>query len=264
MHYKKRTVKEELIKCWRRLLIPFLVINGICFLIRVFIFKDASLIEILKTDLYRESDVMCNPLWFCLSLSLVRILYQLFKNDRIRPIVVLIFFIIAVFLNYYSYGLDDKRIISIPPWIGNIFLGFFFYGLGDYMKEIQFKRKPFVIAIILFLGFQFFHVSLDFYKNASENSYLLAVLYDLSGIIVFNNLFKLCLNVKIPLLTHIGANSMVYYISHYTFFYLLLINHAYEAPDWLVFAVAVTLTIVFLLLMDWLLTKTPMKWLIGG
>lgn len=264
MFYKKRTVKEELLKCWRRLLIPFLVINAICFLIRVFLFNDGSFIEILKTDLYRESDVMCNPLWFCLSLSIVRILYQLFKNDRIRPIVVLFSFISAFLLNHYSYSLASEHLLSIPPWIGNIFLGFFFYGLGDYLRNIQFNKTCFIISGLLYLLFQFFPNSLDFYKNATGNNYLLSVLFDLSGIILFNNLFKLWMNRQMPLLTHIGANSMVYYITHYTFFYLLFMDHVYEAPEWVVFVVAVILTILFLLLMDKLLMKTRMRWLIGA
>ena len=266
MLYKKRGVKEEFQKCWSRLLVPYLVINVLCISVRIlislFITKEATVLEILKVDLYRESDVFCNPLWFCLSLALVRILYQVFSKERIKPVIVALSFIIAFLLFLYCYRLGvDRRIINIPPWVGNIFLGLFFYGLGDLMKEFQYKNYCFVISAVLFVFFLFVPSYLDFYKNISEK-YLLAIVYNLSGIILFNNIFKRWLNVKIPLLTHVGANSMIYYITHYTFF-IALFYHYVEAPGWLVYIVSFLLTVVFLYLMDLVFTKTRMKKLIS-
>ena len=262
MFYKNRTLKEEFNKCWRRLLIPFLTINAICILIRVFIFKDATPLEILKVDLYRESDVMCSPLWFCLSLSLVRLLYQDFSNKRIKILFIIASLVIAFLLHLYSYKLGDERIINLPPWIGNIFSGYFFYGLGDLLSNNQFNNYSFTISAILFGVFLFFPYSLDFYKNASDN-YMLSIVYDLSGIILFNNIFKRCINTRTPLLTHLGANSMIYFITHYTFFYLSFSSPIVETPVWVNCLISFILTTLFLFIMDILFTKTRMRWLIG-
>ena len=264
MFYKQRSLKEELDKCWRRLIIPFLVINAICILIRIFITKDAAPLEILKVDLYRESDVMCNPLWFCLSLAIVRILYQALSKVRIKLVAIIISFVLAFLLNRYSYHLVGGRIINIPPWVGNIFLGLFFYGLGDILRDYQFKKPFLLLSVIIYIIFLFFPSPLDFYRNVSDNSYLLSVFYDFSAIILFNNIFKSLLNVQVPVLTHVGANSMIYYITHYSFLYLLFMNYNYDMPSWVTCIITIILTAVFLLFMDLLFTKTRIKWLIGN
>jgi hypothetical protein len=266
MLYKKRSVKEEFQKCWRRLLTPYLIINAICLFARIlvdlFITHEATVLEVLKVDLYRESDVLCNPLWFCLSLAMVRILYQSLSKVKTNNVFILLSLVFAFLLNFYSYHLGDRRIVNIPPWVGNVFLGYFFYGLGDVLRDFQFGIKCFLVSALLFIVFLFFPNYLDFYKNAS-NQYLLSVVYDFSGIIVFNNLFKRWLNTQIPLLTHVGANSMIYYVTHYTFF-LLVLNNNYEAPSWVKLIVALIQTALFLFVMDIIFTKTRMKWLIGG
>lgn len=262
INYKQRTVEDELQKCWRRLLIPFIVINAICILIRCFVSKDASILEILKVDFYRESDVMCNPLWFCLSLSIVRIVYQLFSNTRFKHFFIYFSFLIAFLLYLYSYQPEGiERIISIPPWVGNLFLGYFFYGMGDFLRDYQFNKYLTIASTIVYLVCLFFPCSLDFYKNYSENNYLLSTVYDLSAIIAFNSLFKRFIDIRIPLLTHIGRNSMIYYITHYTFFYIFFTDNNHLANSWVI---AFIITVIFLFVSDILFTRTRLRWLIGG
>ena len=108
----------------------------------------------------------------------------------------------------------------------------------------------------------FFPYYLGFYDNSSD-CYPLSVLYNFAGIIFFNNLFKLLLDRNIPLLTHIGKNSMVYYITHGTFFYLLFAVHTFPNQGWGLYFISIAITAVFLYLMDILFRSEKLKWLSG-
>ena len=78
-------------------------------------------------------------------------------------------------------------------------------------------------------------------------------------------------------MTHIGENSMVYYITHGTFFELLFVIPIYKTSGglknaiglgnvtgWPLYIGTVLLTLLFLTLMDYLFRKTKLRALIGG
>lgn len=273
MFHKERTIKDEFIKCWRRLLIPYLIINLCCALIHIIFFREGvHITEIIKVALYNECEDLCYPLWFCLSLAIVRLGYQIINNKANGiKLPFAVFTLACAFLMYlYSYKLGDDSAIksflpfSIPYWFGNIFLGFFFYSLGDLLQEKQFNRYLYYVALLIYVAHLFFPVFLNFWYNLS-NSYLLSVLYYVSGIIVFNNVLNRWLNKRVPLLTHIGENSMIYYITHGTFLELLFSLSLFKAASgWPLYIVAFILTILYLLGMDILFRKTKFKVLIGG
>ena len=264
MFHKQREPIIEFKKCWRRLLLPYLVINICCLALHIVFFRgDASVSEIIKVAIYNECEDLCYPLWFCLSLAIVRIAYQLLTgNGRINKWLVICLALSIAFLMYlYSYRLGDvnafKRLlpITIPYWFGNIFLGLFFYGLGDLLRKKQFNRYLFVGALFIYIAHFFFPIFLNLWYNLSDY-YFLSVLYYISGIIVFNNVLRRYLDKCIPVLSHVGENSMIYYITHGTFYELLFILVPFKtSAGWLLYIETFIVTIVFLYLMDKLFRK---------
>ena len=284
MLHKERTPKEELQKCWQRLLFPYLVINTCCLLLHIlFLGADSSILEIIKVAGYNEVEDLCYPLWFLLSLAIVRLVYQFITNkSSINEWVISCFALSFAFLMYlYSYKLGNDSVIksilpvTIPYWFGNVFLGLFFYALGDLLREKQFNRYVFVGALLLYVVHLFFPVFLNVWYNLSD-LYLLSVLYYVAGIMVFNNVLSRWLDKRIPLMTHIGENSMVYYIIHGTFFELLFVVPIFNTSGGLISTIGLgsvtgwplyigtfLLSILFLSLMDFLFRKTKLRTMIG-
>ncbi len=269
MFYKQRSVKEEFYKCWHRLILPFIIINLFCFILHSIINGGESLLEHLKVSIYRESEAMCSPLWFCLSLSIVRVLYQLIYNLlklKKRWMILSISILFAFLMYVYSFKIDNTRFVfanTIPLWIGNVFLGLFFYSLGDLMRDKQYNKFLFIVATVIYLIHFTAPYYLDFFINYSD-SYLLSVLFYISGIIVFNNALKRWLNKSITPLTHIGKHSMIYYITHWTPIYLIFVIYDIKATGWPQYIVAFILTFLYLISMDFLFRKTKLRVLIGG
>ncbi len=273
MLHKNRPLNEELQKCWRRLLLPYLVFNVCCIVAHIVLFRgDVSVAEIIKVAIYNECEDLCYPLWFCLSLAIVRMVYQTIssKGKHFKLIVAFLALLFAFLMYFYSYKLGDESaiksilLVTIPYWFGNVFLGLFFYSLGDLLKDRQFNRYLFIVALFIYVVHLFIPAFLNIWYNLSD-SYFLSVLYYVAGIIVFNNVMDRWLNKRVPLLTHIGENSMVYYITHGTFFELLFYIPAFRAASgWPFYFGIILLTIVFLSGMDLLFRKTKLRSLIGG
>ena len=271
MLHKKRPIKEELQKCWRRLLLPYLVLNICCSVTHIIFFRgDASVAEIIKVAIYNECEDLCYPLWFCLSLAIVRIVYQTVTNkSKVNKWILACQALLLAFIMYfYSYKVGDdsalKNIlpITIPYWFGNVFLGLFFYNMGDLLKDKQFNRYVFVVALFIYVAHLFFSVFLNIWYNLSD-SYLLSVLYYVAGIIVFNNVLSQWLNKRIPILTHVGENSMVFYLIHGTFLELLFtIDPLKTTTGWALYISTFFITIIFLTCMDILFRNTKLNLLI--
>ena len=267
MFYKERQVLDELKKCWSRLLIPFFSINAIC-MCALLIFGHHSFVELIKVFIMEESMRFCGALWFLLSLAIVKVSYPLLTHTLKINKWILCFssFTTAFLLSIYTYKLTEIVGIPIPRWFGNVFLGMFFYALGDLLRERQYDRYIFAIALPIYIIHLFFPCYLDFIWNSSR-IFPLSVLYYVSGIILFDNVFKRLFNYKIFLLTYIGKNSMVYYITHYTFFRLLftlLDRYSINLVGWPLYLVTLVISIFFLTSMDYLFRIKEIRWIIGG
>ena len=131
------------------------------------------------------------------------------------------------------------------------------------MRDTQFNKSILIVSAIIYIIHLFRPAYLDFYNNKSS-AYLLSVIYDIAGIILFNNLFRKLLNKKIRILTHIGTNSMVYYITHSTFFYLLYVAHTFSILGWHLYIISIFITILFLIIMDYLFQIKRIRWVVGG
>ena len=106
-------------------------------------------------------------------------------------------------------------LLYIPYYIGNIFHGLACYSAGHLLKEKQFNRYILLLSLVLFLIHFIYPSILGVRSNSCDKNYFLGTIYNLSGIIVFNNIFYRFFNKKIGLLSYVGQNSMVYYVTHY-------------------------------------------------
>lgn len=161
-------------------------------------------------DLLMTGSVSGNlPLWFLISLYCVQVIYNEFYIRHIKPIFLflggLLFASLAFYLN-----------LLYPYYISTVTLGLAAYAFGYMFRERQYKNSCLFISLVLYLVIFIFCPSfIGFRANILNDggSYLLAVVYSLSGCIVFDNVFKKMPNCSF--LQFIGKNSMEYYVTHW-------------------------------------------------
>ena len=141
----------------------------------------------------------------------------------------------------------------------------FFYSLGDILRDRQFNSKVLLYAsFALYAAHLCFPSYLDFRINSViQGKYLVSVVTNLAGIIVYNNIFEKFINKEIPLLTYIGKNSMVYYITHYTFFQILFSASYYKIDEISLYLITLTISVIYLIGMDLLFRCKKIRWIIG-
>ena len=284
MMHKKIPQKELIKKSTHRLLVPyaiFLFLGLLLYGISEFTSKEnLTAIAFLKDEvihlLYTAEIQPVAPVWFLLSLFFVRLLFNRFSSF-VQPFYISIFFVLAGFglSVLQNYGLTHeiqvmgrKIHILIPHYLGNICHGLSLYSLGFCLKEKQFKKVLFILALVLFVLKFIIPAGIDFRANNPLGSnYLLAVIYEIAGCIVINNVFKRFVDVKIPFVTYIGITSMIYYLVHYPVlftFRFLLWTHIMDFGWWIRFFILSSIVTVFLIVAEWLFRHQRLKFIIGA
>lgn len=162
-------------------------------------------------------------LWFLPSLFAVKAIANLVMKKAGGLPVFLVSITAAFLFNHFQ--------VDTPVFLGNIALGLTFYALGYLLRDIQFKDSVFFPALGLFAAGVIVHVCKDFVFRVNYvdpgDIYLVDIAFALTGIIVFNNLFKRFLNKEIPLLYQFGMLSFVPFCIHYPFTMLFprFLNH---------------------------------------
>nr|MBP7471768.1 acyltransferase family protein [Prevotella sp.] len=270
---------------FKRLIIPYILFSFISIIIYYLFHNSISFSHILKTSilntLYDEAPYYDGPLWFLLSLFIIRISFSLFYKIKINIITTAILsFICAFALNYilnilkpnpYLFALGEKHIpIILPYYWGNIFCGLAYYCCGFILRCKQYNKYLVIISALIFIIHLFIINNFDFRFNDLQKGngtyyYFIEIIFSLSGIILFNNLFKTKLNKKIPILTHIGQNSMIYFVTHYILLYCCLdFIDKKEYNVWLIYIIKSLITIMFLYIQDKIFTHKKLKWMIGS
>lgn len=215
MYYKDRSPKEILLGGGKKLMVPYVVFSLIGHLlqcVKMFMEGDTNWVHYvlspLKQILLSGSLGGNLPLWFLPSLLAVQLLYtKLHKLMRDEWMVVLTLVV--------AFTLHEMRICK-PLYIGNVSLGLAVFAFGHIMRELQYKRKIFILSGVIYLTLLFMTVgSIDFRANgAGKESYLLPVLFSLCGCIIINNIFRLS-RWRIGVLKYVGERSMAFYVLHW-------------------------------------------------
>ena len=208
-----------------RLLIPFCVFNLIGIVWELYVAYSAGEnlhLNFFTFELTLIRDYQSVPAslacWYLLSLFIVRIIFQLL-HDKVKPGILIVgglLFAYLLYLNGTSPRVLAGMSFTLPFYLGNISLGLAFYALGYSIKDWQYNKWIFALAICAFILKFFIPSGIDVRKNEVYGYYLIAIMYGVGGCIVLNNLFKYFLDKEIILLTHIGKRSMVYYLVHFT------------------------------------------------
>lgn len=259
MYHKVTDMKSIVKSSIKRLLIPYIVFTliGILFGTFITLYKSENLIDFYIGSVYQTlvmGGAFSNmPIWFLLSLFCVRIIFNHFINCNKGMEITGVSLIIAVILALYD--------VEKPPYLGNICLGLFFYGLGYYLKQIQFERYIFIVALALYILLYLLYPSnIDVRANhCTDGSYLGAVIAGVCAIVVINNLSRFKLSLQ-PL-TYLGEHSMVYYLCHWVL--LKQVQTYMTASPEKVFLIMCLACLVLLPIIDKMIYVAKLSWIVG-
>lgn len=205
----------EDIRGGRKLLLPFIVFSVLGYMVNVcslFCSNDRNWIHYILTpmkELVLGGSVGGNDvLWFLTTLFLVQVAYNEIVKRKVGSwrIVTLS---LAVAFGCHILG------VSMPAYLVNGALGLAMYALGHLLRKSQYKRKvfcgAFIVYIVIMLGYAS-HIDLRTNTLNEDGSYILALLFSVSGCISVNYVFKRL--PMIPLLNYIGRKSMDFYVMH--------------------------------------------------
>lgn len=212
----------------------------------------------VRNFIHQGSIYANGPLWFLLSLFIVRQLSNVLIIKKLLPPPILSILFFALAAAFYAIGWHNHSL-----WFGNVFSGTCFFLLGYWLKGKENNKILFVISILffalVFLAYCLGWLS-DFpylYMHANRmyrGNYLLFFPTALAGIIMTNNLFRiLCKRVRFRVLEYIGKNSMTFYTTHWILFIVVSFVAKYffnlETPI-ILFFILIGSSIIFLPLIN--------------
>ena len=113
-----------------------------------------------------------------------------------------------------------------PPvfWLMNIPMGLFFYVVGNFLSDKQYKKPVFFTSLVsLIIIAIFFDSSVSIVRLMTiYGNFYIWILYAIVAVIVANNIFKSIESYfDIKGLRWLGKNSMLLYVSHWPIMRLL-------------------------------------------
>lgn len=208
----KQNLKKVFKSSFTRLVIPFIsfTILGQLFLCLKLYLQTGKFCNIipLKGILFYGAGAGNAPLWFLLSLFIIRILATAVEHFcDLRYL--LLGGVAALFLNIIDF---DK-----PYWIANVCSGMFFYVLGYFLCKGQYTKKLLIVSIMLYLITLIYPSYVDMNRNVLiQGSYPLWLVSSIAACILINNLFKIFKsNICFRLFSCIGRDSMFFYCTHW-------------------------------------------------
>lgn len=219
MFFRENRISGEILKDCRKLLKPFIVYSlfGYIFQVSCMILRHETLsAQTLLCDQFvglvtSASLPWQQPLWFLVSLFMVKNIFNVVQKCTNKYIILAI----SLFVGYICSFLSP----ILNFWMGTTCQALFFFSLGFVMKDRQFLCPVFFGAFIIYVlryVFDWVHVwDARINTVATEDNYILTILVLVAGVILFNNVFRKFMDVKFPLLTSIGENSMLFYVVHF-------------------------------------------------
>lgn len=217
----ERPSHEELKKTFFRLIIPFILFSFIGWLINswnLYLSGDDNLrhffVAPIKQFINDGSIDGNKPLWFLLSLFLIRNINALINNINHNLLLYILLVIISLIICFYNVH---------PLWISNTSCGLLFYISGKKMKQLQYEKWAIILMVCLYLIPVFFIPSIvDMRTNITQKGYYsIWILSSIAGCVCANNLFKKIKNIRV--LEYIGKNSIVFFVCHWLILVLVKI-----------------------------------------
>lgn len=265
MFYRKSGINVKWFwnKIIRRLIIPFLV-TGYFGYIFYCICNSLNVTESLHGMLSPIGTVMKGnaPCWFLITFVGVKLMSEiLLRNLNIQALggAILLLLCLTISLHYW----DKIHVVTIL----NSTMALIYCLLGYLLRDVQYKRLVFYIALLLYFAIGLFYPSEINIATTQlcYGNYEFSIVYNVAGIIVINNLFTKHQQLNLLPLRHIGKNSMTYFLFHYPVIILVgwFCDNNQITEIWRTVCVLCALLIV-LPVFDWLMQKKEMKWIVGN
>lgn len=266
MFYKPRSLRSELSGGARRLLVPYIVFSIIgqaVFYVKWLVqgetpWKD-FIVAPLRTLLHEGAVLGNSPLWFLLTLFLVRVLFNgcFLRGKRLAICVALLLGVAAyVFrtVNFHSFF-----------YVPNVCAGLFFYGCGYMMRDEKDKKSVLLVSALLYLSYMIFYPSYyDFRSNDIRvDVYPYCVAACLGAILFVNSLFRRFTFLQKPFVG-IGKDSITYYAVHWIVLGVssLLFQNVMDLKGYVLFFAFMAANIILLPISSFLCNKYC-GWMIG-
>ena len=269
MYHRDTSLQEVLKKSIDRLLIPYLVfsfiavvIAGICHWILEGFNGLVSVIKEVPFYLKKEGAVICNaPLWFLLSLFLVRLFFSVLRKLKIPVALTMIAALLSGWLLFVHK-------LPVGLYFGNIALGLAFFCAGFIFNEKQYLKPIFLASVLVYSGllvFWFFSTPQSDFHTNNHQPYLLVALYQFAGCILINNVFKRLSGIQSNLLAAIGKESMTLYVTHFVFIssFLYLNERSWNLSGGRMALLTMMTLALFLPLLTKLFNHPRLRWMVG-
>ena len=220
--------------------------------------KDYILVP-LRSLLHEGAVVGNSPLWFLLTLFLVRVIYNaIYSLDRRVAVGATILF------GMIAYVL---RMIEFHGYfyVANVCCGLFFYGCGYWMRNIVHRKSMIWVCGVLYVAYAIMYPSyFDFRSNDVATAvYPFCMMACIGGVVFVNWLFASVKFLQKPFAI-VGKNSMAYYAAHWIVLGVssMLLQNVFELKGYTLFGGFALVNLVLLPCMDLLFNKYC-RWAIG-
>jgi len=167
------------------------------------------------------------PLWFIPSLLVVQVAAAWLLKKKNLP------WLLAIVSIVLGYGLYLLNLSFVPTYIESAFGGLFFFCMGNWLKDWQYKWWMTVVCATAVVAVLYFGIcGFDVRRNGvGEGNYFIGALASLTGCIAINGIFKwLQPYLKFYGLQYVGRNAMTIYVTRWI---VLLLSVRLVATDWL-------------------------------
>lgn len=220
MFAKEESLKDTFVKGFKSLIVPFLFWGFLSYAILSFpYYTNRPVLEsvtgigyTLFTKGVISGDNM--PLWFLLTLFIVRLIFSALR--KWRYVLIVVSFICAYVMSIYCHSKH------FPLIVANTCTGLFFYSLGNVLRDYRPDRKSLIMMVVFFALCAIFEAShVDVFINTLQSgSYLLWIITSLMGILCINEFFHSCLDKQVLGLSYIGHHSMIIYVTHWPLYWI--------------------------------------------
>lgn len=212
--FKPIELRYMLYKDIKRLLCPFVVFSFFGFVVYEIITPGDQFWYMVYSLLNRGAVPGNEPLWFLLSLFFSKFFFHFLYKKKWLLIIPLLAYL-GLSIQYFS----------LPWYVLNVLSGTFFYGLGYWLKSIQYSKLSLVVSGVFFCFLLFYSDSqVAMYNNQLLKGYrALWILESVCAIIFYNNLFRLFANSYwLKPLIYMGCNAMGFYCLHWIILEIVL------------------------------------------
>lgn len=226
LFFKEKRIKDSLIADAKKLLWPFITFTFLGWIlncVHLYLRNDYNIVHYILTPpkelLLGATTAGNEPLWFLVTLFIVKNICNVASVYKIPSnFVLLISFLLSVSLFYSK--------LNMPDYIANSCTGLYFYVIGREMKVLNNAGGLISngIVILAYVCILFFAMPLvDMRVNSLvQGNYLLWFVYAPCACYAINLLVK-HIHYSFPILSWIGKNSMVLYVTHWLIFLIISI-----------------------------------------